>query len=252
MYIAETDKITARIHRVDPTLVAGLMAQGTASGQPTAVSPRLSISPHPHGAPTMVASPFANVDVSRNGSITVEAWVNTTVGQVGGTAPRPIMTCGDTNGTGPLMHLFAPGAHDAASAITMLFRDTTSGRPVSIVSQNLTTLGESAPSGVHHIVVVVDGQAQIASFVFDGVVLDGGAQLGTGFVELAVLLLRAQARHPSASFAQKASTLPQQCTVGSSVVTLRVYASDNEDGTPRGYLRTSEIVASYHAGPHIQ
>lgn len=253
MYITETDKITARIHRVDPTLVAGLLAQGSVAGQPTAVSPRVSLSHRTTGVPTTIVSPFAGVDISRGGSVTIEAWVNVSLDR--GVA-RPIITCGNTSGTGPLLHLFAPGAHAASSAITMLFRDTASGRPVSILSQNLSTLSSlaavaTAPSSMHHIVVVIDGQAQIASFAVDGVVLDGGTELGTGFVELAVLL---QQQAHSWSFSTSDSNKPrahaqQECVVGSSVQTLRVYASDNAAGAPRGYLRTSEIVASYRAGP---
>eukprot|EP01048_Picozoa_sp_COSAG05_P021911 COSAG05_NODE_4185_length_1633_cov_1.773142_1_plen_262_part_10 len=88
------------------------------------------------------------------------------------------------------------------------------------------------------------GCAQIASFMVDGVILDGADELGTGFVELAGL-------RSSTNNTSRERGTPIDCSVGADVLSLRVYGSKRGSGR-RGYLRTSEVVASYRAGHNWQ
>ena len=93
------------------------------------------------------------------------------------------------------------------------------------------------------------------------VLLDGGEELGTGFTELAVLL------NTQESIEQPTSTTTahysangtadtavgiggvSMCTIGADTLGLRVWGSA-AGSSARGYLRTSEVVASFVAGPH--
>ena len=250
-----TDKITARIHKLDSTLVAGLLAQGTASGQPTAIAPVLSLA-KPAGKAATVASPIDGIDVSRGGSVTVEAWVELDP-DVPLAAPLPVIVCGDTQGTGTLLHFFAPGAHAEATALTALFRHTSASAVISVTSQNLALFSgrpvQVPTARLHQVALVFDGQAQIVSFLVDGVLLDGGGSLGTGFFELAVLLNRTAAQ--LSGDAQGISSVgqpsvPASCSVGARVRSIRVYGSSNAKREPkRGFLRVSELAASFRDGP---
>ena len=110
----------------------------------------------------------------------------------------------------------------------------------AFASERIDQLGSP---GLHQVAMVVDGAAQIAMYYVDGVLLDGGAEFGTGFAELAVLLhgQRSNARSPSNPIHK------ETCTIGSTVRRLRVYGS-SAASDKRGYLRTSEIVSSFRAG----
>ena len=263
VYMTETDKITARIHKIDASLIAGLLQQGTRAGAPP-LTPLLVWESGAPGAQHVIPTPFDGIDVSMGASLTLEAWVAVT----SPLSPRPIILCGVTNHSqAPLLHFWAPGANAESSALTTLFRHTATQTVVAMTSQNLTlfheaTEGESvsAPSpSSHHLVLVVDGLAQIATYYVDGVLLDGDNQMGTGFFELAVLFKKHMSNllHPddhTASSLDGHRPRPShqgalgQCRVGDSVLSLRVYASP-PGKQARGYLRTSEVVASFLQGP---
>ena len=97
--------------------------------------------------------------------------------------------------------------------------------------------------------MVVDGDAQIVSFLVDGVLLDGSAELGTGFTELAPLLsAQSGAQRGAHTQREGGSAAPAaDCVVGADVRHLRVYGS-KRGSAKRGYLRTSEVVASFRDG----
>ena len=93
--------------------------------------------------------------------------------------------------------------------------------------------------------MVADGEAEIVSFLVDGVMLDGSAELGTGFTELAPLL---SAQRGAGAQREGGSAAPAaDCVVGADVRHLRVYGS-KRGSAQRGYLRTSEVVASFRDG----
>ena len=231
-WMTETDKQVARIHKFDGDLIADLFAQGEATGQPHRITPIYSAVKPQHRIP----SPLKSLDITAMDSLTIEAWVR----PVPADAPaRPVLACGQTNGTGSLFHFFAPGSRGRALAV--LFRAThEDGRENAhaMETEQITQLGV-AP-GPHQVVLIVDGDAQIATFMVDGVILDGADELGTGFVELAGL------RSSNNSTSRERGT-PIDCSVGADVLSLRVYGSKRGSGR-RGFLRTSEVVASYRAG----
>jgi hypothetical protein len=231
-YMTETDKITARIHLFEPDLIAGLFAQGVAKGQPKGMDAIYASSKPPHHIP----NPFLDLDMTVGDSLTVEAWIN----PVPADAPaRPVLACGETNGTGALFHFFAPGGRGRALAV--LFRGANESKAHAMATENITQLGVTP--GPHHVVMVVDGDAQIVSFLVDGILLDGSDTLGTGFVELAGLShSRLAIRGESAE-----SGGATECMVGADVKSLRVYGS-KRDSEQRGFLRTSEVVASFRGG----
>ena len=251
VWITETDKITARIHKVDRDLIAGLLAQGSVAGQPISIKPRFSATfEAAGGAHTIVPTPFSGLDISAGSSISIEAWIVAPADRPG--SPEPVIVCGDTVGTGTLVHFFAPGAHAESTALTALLRGPATNKTVSITSQNLTLfginsqLGDGAWGRLHQVVLIVDGQAQIATYFVDGVFLDGGAQLGTGFYELAELFGVNSAAHVVAPQSKDRNL---NCSVGGHVRAIRVYGSSNAPGSARGFLRTSEVVASFQDGP---
>ena len=231
--MTETDKITARLHLFEPDLIAGLFAQDVAKGQPVTIKPIFqSRSVGGHHLP----SPMAGIDITTGDSLTIEAWVKPV--PVHSNA-RPVLVCGETNGTGSLIHFFAPGGR--GRALALLFRGThDDGRAnaSAIASEQIAQLGVNQP---HQVAVVVDGLAQIASMFVDGVLLDGSTQLGTGFIELAELLTQ---KHNGT----RNDATAEECSVGSDVLSIRVYGS-RAGSSERGYMRTSEIVSSFRAGP---
>jgi hypothetical protein len=230
-YMTETDKITARLHKFEPDLVNGLFMQGTARGLPSAIRPIFETA-----KPGRALSPLGDVDITAGDSLTVEAWVESIPLH---SKARPVLICGHTNGTGRLLHFFAPGGH--GRALASLFRGIANRSSVkAFASEQVDHLGGP---GLHQVTMVVDGAAQIAMYYVDGVLLNGGAELGTGFAELAVLLRgeRNNARAPASPIQR------ETCTVGPSVKRLRVYGSSAASDA-RGYLRTSEIAASFRAG----
>lgn len=89
------------------------------------------------------------------------------------------------------------------------------------------------------------------------VLLDGGQELGTGFTELAVLLKQESSEQPTGDSTHSGSgTIDTSaelggvstCTIGADTLGLRVWGSA-AGSSARGYLRTSEVVASFVAGP---
>ena len=250
--MTETDKVTARIHKIDRSLVSGLLQQGTHVG-PAPLTPRLVWDNSTPGVQHVIPTPFDGIDISMGASLTIEAWVILRPSH----APRPIIVCGATeHADSPLLHFFAPGANGESTALTTLFRHTVARTVVAMNSQNLTifratnkppSASPNAPSS-HHIVLVVDGLAQIASYYVDGVLLDGGDQLGTGFFELAVLLKEHLPIHSQPNIRPLLNHVSvDQCRIGSDISSLRVYASSSS-GHERGCLRTSEVVASFLQG----
>jgi hypothetical protein len=122
--------------------------------------------------------------------------------------------------------------------LAVLFRGANETTAHAMATENITQLG--AP-GLHHVVMVVDGNAQIASFLVDGILLDGSDDLGTGFVELAGL------SHSGLSRRGESGESGAECMVGGDVKSLRIYGSKRGSGQ-RGFLRTSEVVASFRGG----
>ena len=229
--MTETDKITARIHLFEPDLIAGLFAQGVAKGQPKGMDTIFASVKPPHHIP----NPLLGLDITVGDSLTVEAWVSPVPYDA---LARPVLACGQTNGTGALFHFFAPGGRGRALAV--LFRGANETTAHAMATENITQLG--AP-GLHHVVMVVDGNAQIASFLVDGILLDGSDDLGTGFVELAGLSHSGLSRRGESGGSGAAT----ECMVGGDVKSLRIYGSKRGSGQ-RGFLRTSEVVASFRGG----
>ena len=88
------------------------------------------------------------------------------------------------------------------------------------------------------------------------VLLDGGEELGTGFTELAVLLKQESIEQPTTAHSANGTADTavgvggvSMCTIGADTLGLRVWGSA-AGSSARGYLRTSEVVASFVAGPH--
>jgi hypothetical protein len=243
-YMTETDKITARIHRFDLSLILGLFAQGIVSGQPHEVT-LLYTSTKP--TPRHIVNPLKTqetrqlIDISAGDSLTIEAWVKAVPDR---SAARPVLACGKINSTGPLFHFFAPGSK--GRALAALFRGQAELNAHAVATEQIAQLG--AASEAHHVVMVVDGGAQIVSFHVDGVMLDGGDELGTGFTELAPLLEPHEIQSPVDKVGSSHRVVSAaECMVSADVLHLRVYGSKRGSGQ-RGYLRTSEVVATFRDG----
>jgi hypothetical protein len=219
-YLTETQKDLARVHEVDPVLLEGLWGQFESRA---VAAEGLSLSlPESHDIPGQVPLPELPVFLQRSASradhgaedkrqgFTVEVWL-----------------CLDSlHGGQVLVDNRTPAGqgfclqttrHDT---IEVLLND---GRTENRWE---TDPGLLQPGSLHHVVAIVDGGPKVISFVVDGKLNDGGAfrQFGWGRYSPHLRGVEGDAH----------------LHVGPPVKSLRLYSR---------YLRTSEAIANYRAGP---
>jgi hypothetical protein len=87
-----------------------------------------------------------------------------------------------------------------------------------------------APGKRHHVVAIIDALAEVVSFVVDAVVCDGGDSRATGWMRYA----------EAVGDVSGTGVLRVAPSMRGKIHRCRVYGR---------YLRTSEAIARYHAGP---
>ena len=211
-WITETQKSIARVHEVDPVLLGGLWNQG----QARTVARKGLVLAHQGGRaiPSGIDMPRLP-DLRHRGGFTIELWLEFTdlsAGQV-------ILDTRDGAGKGVALTTTAEGS---------IRIDLGDGKNNANWASDPGLIEAGRP---HHVVAIVDGGPKIISFVVDGVLCDGGdgRQYGWGrFSGELGDVNGARSLRVGPSFKGKLQTV-------------RVYDR---------YLRASEAVSNWNAGPH--
>ncbi len=210
-WITETQKTIARVHEIDKTLLEGLWKQGECK--------EAVLDGYLTG--TSEGDPFREnlsldwpLDIAELGGLSIDFWIRfdeLSAGQV-------ILDSRGPKGKGILLSTTEQGT---------VRIDLSDGRAKAAwdCDPGLLQAGK-----LHHVVAIVDAGPQIISFVVDGEFCDGGEARTHGW-----------GRHPEPLGDVGGS---EKLRVGESLngqlKQLRIY---------RRYLRTSEAVANFHAGP---
>ncbi len=210
-WITETQKTIARVHEIDGTLLEGMWRQGH---DKTLTRNGLVLEPDPEqlrGGEVDLPKPL---DVEQSGGLTVDFWIR--------------------------LDKLSPGQ-------IILDGRTAEGRGLALVTTENGTIridlddGEAKASWdcdpgtlqagkLHHVVAVVDAGPKIVSFVVDATLCNGGDARHYGWG-------RFQGNLGDVSGSGKLRLAP---SLKGELKSLRVY---------NRYLRTSEAIANYHAGP---
>mgnify|MGYP005854919577 CR=1 FL=1 len=211
-WITQTNKTVARVHEIDSSLLEGLWNQGA---DRTISRPGLILELNDDaGLPDEVPMP----DLPRladGGGFTLEAWIHltkTTPGQI-------ICASRDAQARKGIMLSTAPN-----KALRFTMSDEISA-PYWDTEPNLIRTDE-----LLHIVVIVDGGPHIISVVVNGVLCDGGTARQYGWGRFT----------PEIGDVNGSATLHIAPKLEGKVLVLRLYDR---------YLRTSQAVAHYAAGP---
>lgn len=155
-WVTETQKTVARVHEIDPSLLAGLWNQGTVKtvardGLLLAAGPGTARLPGP-------------LDVSKTGGIAVDCWID------GAVPPgRVLADTRDEKGRG-LALVAADGG-----AVSIALNDGT--RSVSWTGDP----GMTGPGEPRHVCAIVDDGPRIVAFVAGGTICDGGEHRTRGW-----------------------------------------------------------------------
>jgi len=231
-WVAETQKMTARVHEIDPTLLEGLWNQhlnATVTGEGLVYE-----SGRPLGAGD--SFPLPALPDLRQGGFTLDMWI-----QLRDVKPGQVLL--DSLGKrvrGFRITTVPDGAlgldlHDGQARRWLEVVDGADPAQGvrSVRTWNWSTnQGVIRPDALHHVVFIVDGTAKVVSMLVDGVLCDGGTSRIQGWWRLNPYMRELNDEGV--------------CRVGEGlagqIVQLRIYDR---------YLRTSEAVANYQAGlPH--
>ena len=241
-FITETQKEIARVHEIDPTLLEGMWRQGEDrevvgdgllvehTGGGTLVMPELPrlhargrgpVDPATGQAPVGGAEPTA-----RRGGFALDLWLT-----FRDLAPWQIVfDSRDEEGRGILAQVTDRGT------LSLSLYGRTCVEPGSRWSGGLTWSTWDCDPGLleagrrHHVVFIVDGGPKIITVLVDGVLCDGGPTRQYGWGRF----------HPDLKEANGAAEARVAPSMNGVVERLRIYGR---------YLRTSEAVANFHAGP---
>jgi hypothetical protein len=210
-WVTETQKTIARIHELDKTLLQGTWNQGHGN---TVTRDGLVLELDQGQLKPREVPLAAALDVAQTGGLTLDAWVR-------------------FDDLSPGQILVDSHAPDKRGFVLM----TTDDGTVRIgLSDGKTKAAWDCDPGLlqtgktHHIVAILDAGPKIITFLIDGVLCDGGdgRQYGWG---------RYQGDLRDVSGSGKLRIAPK---LQGKLESLRVYSR---------YLRTSEAIANYHAGP---
>jgi len=210
-WVSETNKTVARVHQVDPALLEGLWNQGRTSA---VVRRGLVLEAGPEELRAGQMDMPQGLDLKKTGGVTIEAWIrleDLSAGQV-------LLDSRTPDGRGIALVTTEAGALriELGDGRTKASWDCDPG---------LLTAGKR-----HHVAVIVDAGPRILSFVVDGVFCDGADARKFGW----------------GRYEEQLGDVggPGKLRVGPSlkgqIQRLRIYSR---------YLRTSEAVANFHAGP---
>jgi hypothetical protein len=210
-WITETQKTVARVHEVDQALLEGLWQQG--QNKAVAEAGRLLDLNRDHVRAGDVAVD-QRLDLQQAAGLSLDLWIklnDVDAGQV-------LLDNRDAQGRGLALTTTAQGT------IRIELSDGTT-KAAWDCDRGLLGAGK-----LHHVVVIVDAGPRILSFVVDGVLCDGGAHRPYGWT-------RWQGTLGDVSGTGKLRLAP---ALRGELYRLRVYDR---------FLRTSEAVAHFQAGP---
>ncbi len=217
-YLTETQKDVARVHQIDPALLEGLWSQFDAKG---VARNRLVLELNSSIPATTKAPPLPlyyqrskRADHGKEdlrAAFSLELWT-----QLQSAAPGQVLLDNRTpDGKGFAL------VTTSGNALELVMND---GRTESRWASDH---GSIQPGKLQHIAVIVDGGPKIITFIVDGILNDGGDARQFGWGRFSPNL-------------RSAAGAPELQIANSSVRSLRVYDR---------YLRTSEAIAAFRAGP---
>jgi len=209
-WITETDKLHARVHEIDKTLLEGLWSQGAVK---TVTREGLLLELGPEQLKQKAVALPKHLDLRQSSGVSLEAWLrldDLVPGQV-------LVDSRDTGGKGLALSTAEKGS------VRVTLNDGTNGASWDC-DPGLLQAGKW-----HHVVVVVDAHAKINTFIVDGVLCNGGdaRQFGWGRIP------------PALGDVSGSGTLMLAPSLKGELSRVRLYGR---------YLRTSEAVANFNAG----
>ncbi len=213
-WITETQKTLARVHPIDPALLEGLWSQGQ---ERSVAKDGLVLDPDPDQLEgSELPMPQLSI-LAAGGGFTLDFWL--TLDELA--AGQVVLDSRDSSGKGLALTTTERGT---------LRIDLSDGtrRAGWECDRDLVK-----PGVRHHVAVIVDGGPKVISFIVDGVLCDGGSSAIYGWGRFAAELGTVGAG-PSLRIAP---------ALHGRLHRLRIY---------NRYLRTSEAVAHFHAGPDPQ
>jgi len=210
-FLTETQKRVARVHELDPTLLAGLWEQPGPSGAAARDGCALDLRPASTAALSAPAPQLPRL--AEGGGFALELRLRSAVWGAG----RTLLDARDDRGRGVALLTAEAGS------IELVLSDGQLSFSCASVP------GPLAAPGWHHFVAIADGGPAIVTFVVDGVLDDGGTarQRGWHRFDRALADVNGAARMTLAR--------PQDAELARA----RIYTR---------YLRTSEAVGNYRAG----
>jgi len=210
-WVTETNKTIARVHEIDPTLLEGLWRQAEAK---TVSRDRLLIDAAGEELQAGAIEIPGRLDLRQTGGMAVDLWL-----QLNSLAAGQVLLDSRTpDGRGLLVETTDAGGLRLALA---------DGQATASWDSDPGCL---RPGRLHHVAAMVDAGPRIISFVVDGQFCDGGTSRDCGWGRYANDL-------GDVSGTGKLLLGP---AASGQLKRLRLYAR---------YLRTSEAVAHFHAGP---
>jgi len=210
-WVTETNKTMARVHEIDKALLEGLWTQDEVK---TVARDGLIVDLGPEQIRAKETKALPRLDLAETGGLSLDLWVtfaDLAPGQV-------LLDTRDEAGRGIALTTIGKGA---------VRIELSDGEAKASWDSDPGLL---QPGKLHHIVAIVDQGPRIITFVIDGLLCDGGSARTHGWT------------HYDAPLGDVAGTgkLRLARPPKADLKRLRTY---------RGYLRTSEAVAHFHAGP---
>lgn len=223
VWITETDKVTARLHRINDTLLHDLYTQRTARTAAAsglvinASQPSRSILSGP--ASWSVSAPASWGTLSAGSGLTLELSLSSAVAAPVSDNP-PLLDC-RSNATG---QGFAVILNSTSGQVVLALDDGAGNFQQWSSDPQCPVAPPMSSSSAHHVVVSVDGLSRFISFLVDGVFNDGGDARPQGWAALNPVIgdLGGGGR----------------CAVARCVQRVRAYGR---------YLRTSEAIANWRS-----
>ena len=221
VFMTETQKSEARLHRIDRRLLAGLWSQRNASGHP----PNAALTFGSGGArvvPTPSLPAFDGSQKTPTGVGGLGLSITLLLSSHEQSQPGQTLLTSEAMGRGGVALIVGP---DAGGQLTLRFGDGTQRFNISTDDACSAALGTV---GRHFVGAVADGGPRIASLMVDGILCDGSATQERGWVWFTAM--------GSVRGDEHMSLAPDY---GGSMLGGRIYDC---------MLTTSEMVAAYRAG----
>jgi hypothetical protein len=210
-WITETQKTIARVHPIDPSLLEALWSQGTVKTvAKKGLVVDLAAEQLEGGAVTMPELP----SLAEGGGFSLDLWIK--LDDL--SADQIILDSRDASGKGMVLKTAQHGT---------IRIEMSDGKNVGFWACDRNVLN---PNTWHHVTVIVDGGPNVISFVVDGILCDGGTDCTYGWGRF----------RPQLGDVRGSGKLRVAPSLLGRLKRVRMYDR---------YLRTSEAVANFHAGP---